>query len=93
MNVLIFRGNEPAKLAFELESPIVGLERVGKNYIVACMDKTLTSFTTKVRLDFNPLSPNSINWSNTLQQFVGNLLTSCLSVFEHFVGLAFKGLK
>ena len=26
------------------------------------------------------------------KQFVGNLPTNCLSVFEHFVGLAFKGL-
>ena len=29
----------------------------------------------------------------TLKQFVGNLLTNCLSVFDHFVGLALKGLK
>ena len=26
------------------------------------------------------------------QQFVGNLRTNCLSVFDHFVGLALKGL-
>ena len=32
-------------------------------------------------------------WSNTLKQFVGNLSTNCLSVFDHFVGLAPKGLK
>ena len=31
-------------------------------------------------------------WSNTLKQFVGKLPTNCLSVFDHFVGLAFKGL-
>ena len=31
-------------------------------------------------------------WPNTLKQFVGNLPTNCLSVFGHFVGLAFKGL-
>ena len=29
----------------------------------------------------------------TLKQFVGNLLTNCLSVFDHFVGLALKGLN
>ena len=40
----------------------------------------------------NPLSTNSTKWSNTLKQFVGNLLTNCLSVFDHFVGLALKGL-
>ena len=32
-------------------------------------------------------------WSNTLKQFVGNLPTNCLSVFDHFVKLAFKGLN
>ena len=26
-------------------------------------------------------------------QFVGNLPTNCLSVFDHFVGLALKGLS
>ena len=26
-------------------------------------------------------------------QFVGNLSTNCLSVFDHFVGLALKGLS
>ena len=27
------------------------------------------------------------------QQFVGNLTANCLSVFDHFVGLALKGLS
>ena len=40
-----------------------------------------------------PLSANPTIWSNTFKQFVGNLLTNCLSVFDHFVGLALKGLK
>ena len=43
--------------------------------------------------DLNPLSANPIKWPNTLKQFVGNLLTNCLSVFGHFVGLALKGLR
>ena len=42
---------------------------------------------------FNPLSVNPTKWSNTLKQFVGNLPTNCLSVFDHFVGLALKVLK
>ena len=29
----------------------------------------------------------------TLKQLVGNLPTNCLSVFDHFVGLALKGLR
>ena len=41
----------------------------------------------------NPSSAKSTKWSNTLKQFVGNLPTNCLSVFDHFVGLALKGLK
>ena len=41
---------------------------------------------------FNPLSAKLTKWPNTLKQFVGNLPTNCLSVFDHFVGLALKGL-
>ena len=41
----------------------------------------------------NPLSANPTKWSNTLKQFVGKLPTNCLCVFDHFVGLALKGLK
>ena len=43
--------------------------------------------------NFNPLSAKFIKWSNTLKQIVGNLPTICLSMFDHFLGLAFKGLK
>ena len=41
----------------------------------------------------NPLSAKFIKWSNTLKQFVGKLPTNCLSVFDHFSGLALKGLN
>ena len=40
----------------------------------------------------NPLSANPTKWSNTLKQFVGNLPTNCLSVFDHLMNLALKGL-
>ena len=40
----------------------------------------------------NPLSANPTKSSNTLKQFVGNLSTNCLSVFDHFVKLALEGL-
>ena len=40
----------------------------------------------------NPLSAKFIKWSNTLKQIVGKLPTICLSVFDHFSGLALKGL-
>ena len=42
---------------------------------------------------FNPLSANPTKWSSTLKQFVDNLPTNCLSVFDHFVKLALKGLS
>ena len=41
----------------------------------------------------NPLSAKFIKWSNTLKQIVGKLPTICLSVIDHFSGLALKGLK
>ena len=41
----------------------------------------------------NPLSTNPTKWSNTLKQFVGKLPTICLSVFDHFVGLAPRGSR
>ena len=36
---------------------------------------------------------NFTKWSNTLKQFVGNLPTNCLSVFDHFMGLALRHIK
>ena len=39
---------------------------------------------------FNPLYAYPTKWSSTLKQFVGNLPTNCLSVFDHFVKLALK---
>ena len=44
------------------------------------------------KIDLNSLSTNPKKWSNTLKQFVRNLPTICLSVFDYFVGLALKGL-
>ena len=34
-----------------------------------------------------------MKWSNTLKKFVGKLSTNCLSMFDHFGGMALKGLK
>ena len=45
-----------------------------------------------VESELNPLSANPTKWSNTLKQFLGKLPTNCLSVFDHFVKLALKGL-
>ena len=43
--------------------------------------------------NFNLLNANPTKWSNTLKQLVGKLPTNCLSVFDQFVGLVFKGLR
>ena len=51
------------------------------------------NFLPQTLSSFNPLSAKPTKWSNTLKQFVGKLTTNCLSVFDHFVGLALKGLK
>ena len=40
----------------------------------------------------NSFSANFTKWSNALKQFLGNLPTNCLSVFDHFVRLTLKGL-
>ena len=40
----------------------------------------------------NSLSTNFTKWSNILKQFVGNLPTNYLRVFDHLVKLALKGL-
>ena len=44
-------------------------------------------------LHFNPFSASFTKWSNTLKQFVGNVPTNCLSMLDHFVILALKGLN
>ena len=57
---------------------------------VTVIKKILVVVTIK---PINPLSANPEKWSNTLKQIVGNLPTICLSVFDHFMNLALKGLK
>ena len=52
-----------------------------------------TSENLKTFKDIKPLSANPTKRSNTLKQFVVNFPTNCLSVFDHFMGLALKGLK
>ena len=43
-------------------------------------------------MKLNPLSVNFTKWSNTPKQFFSKLSSNYLSVFDHFVGLALKGL-
>ena len=55
--------------------------------------KTLCEVEIKIMLKFNPISANPTKWSNTPKQFVGNLPANYLNLFDHFMGLGFKGLK
>ena len=48
---------------------------------------------SNLKATINPLNANPEKWSNTPKQIVGNLPTICLSVFDHFMNLALKGLK
>ena len=50
-------------------------------------DSKLSKISVLTKISFNPLSVNPTKWSNTLKQFV-----SCCNSFDHFVGLALKGL-
>ena len=43
-------------------------------------------------MKLNPLSVNFTKWSSTPKQFFRKLSSNYLSVFDHFVGLALKGL-
>ena len=50
-------------------------------------------FNFILEIVLKPLSANFTKWSNTLRQFVGKLPKNCLSVFDHFVGMALKELN
>ena len=56
------------------------------NKLTDCLSRYLSYIVI-----INPLRANLTKWSNTLKQFIGNLPTNCLSVFDHFAG--FKGLN
>ena len=73
---------------FRVISSFILLAALNKRYKSKTNRTELTLLVTKTRI--NPL--NLTTWSNTLKQFVDNLLTNCLSMFDHFVGLALKGL-
>ena len=49
--------------------------------------------STDIMLSLNPLIASPTKWSSTFKQFVAILPTNCLSVFDHFVKLALKGLR
>ena len=67
-----------------------------KSYEAFCIywglfDKLVIHISILVYVYFS--STNPTKWSNTLKQFVSNLPANCLSVFDHFVKMAHKGLS
>ncbi|XP_002732274.1 BBSome complex member BBS1-like [Saccoglossus kowalevskii] len=54
------RGSKTAKSCVELGSQPVGLQRVGKNIVVGCMDQTLQCFTTKGKRLWTVYLPSGI---------------------------------
>ena len=64
-----------------------------QDHYANCWDCVKLNHIYKARpTNINPLSTNLIKLSNTLKQLVGQQLTNYFSVFDHFVGLALKGL-
>ena len=74
----------PARMYMEI------VNRRDQNSLVDILNQRLEAnsviHSDKSRAYLNTLSANPTKWSNTLKQFVG--CSNCLSVFDHFVGLA-----
>ena len=63
-----------------------------RKHQLTCSENKLTGVYDE-EIPFNPLSASPTKWSDKLKEFVGKLPTNCWSEFEHFVGLALKGLN
>ena len=51
------------------------------------------AYATITIFKLNPLSADPTKWSNTLKLFACKLPPNYVSVFDHFVKLALKGLR
>ena len=84
--VVIFLFNSCSQLTFKLKSKKLKLTWLE-------LDHNQTSkYNCRGPPALKPLRANPTNWSNTFKQ-AGKLPTNCLSVFDHFVKLALRGLK
>ena len=63
------------------------------SFFLSKLHEKLPSFFSIISVLINTLSASFTKWSNTLKQFVAKLETNCLSVFDHFVVSALKGLN
>ena len=62
-------------------------------HVISYFECTASILFSSYHPNINPLSANSTKWSNTLKRFVGKLSTNCLSVFDHFMGLALNKIN
>ena len=81
--------NSDIKEKLKLSRNVFGLLHKINYYFLFGIDSGLHFASYRI----NPVSTNPTKWSNTLKQFVGRLPTNCLSVLDHFAGLAFNGLN
>ena len=83
-----FKTEEARKAFFAQKEKFEGL-RNNLQIKMKFLEENKVSYT---KLFFHPLSANPTKWSNTIKQFVTFWPTNSLSVFDHFVGFALKGL-
>ena len=76
-------------LGMLLTNQITGFLEV--QYLQKVWEMKLISYFS-LKWNINPWNTSPTKWSNTLKQFVSKLPTSCLSVFDSFVGCTLKGL-
>ena len=81
--------NSDIKEKLKLSRNVFGLLHKINYYFLFGSDSGLYFASYRI----NPVSTNPTKWSNTLKEFVGKLPTNCLSVLDHFAGLAFNGLN
>ena len=62
-------------------------------FLITYLQSRVVVARSRKEIMVNPLNANPEKWSNTLKQIFGNLPTICLSVFDHFMNLALKGLS
>ena len=75
-------------ITFRTSHRMCSLKKVFLKTFQNSQEKTCVRFSFLIKLH-----ATFIKWSNTFKQIVGKLPTICLSVFDHFSGLAFKGLN
>ena len=81
--------NSDIKEKLKLRRNVFGLLHKINYYFLFGSDSGLHFASYRI----NPVSTNPTKWSNTLKQLNCKLPTNCLSMLDHFAGLAFNGLN